>query len=84
MNLSNWQPNRKEGSTTEMEQGKKMGRPYVYDPSKPRRQRGVQLTDELWEALVSVAGNGKVAQYLEERLREIPEVAEAIERGEGR
>ena len=58
----------------------KMGRPYVYDPDKPRRQRGLQLSDELWNALVKVAGEGKVAAFLEEHLREIPEVAQMIER----
>jgi hypothetical protein len=56
-----------------------MGRPYVYDPLKPRRQRGIQITDELWEALSKVAGTGKVAQYIEEELRKIPEIAALLE-----
>lgn len=55
-----------------------MGRPPVYNPSKPRRQRGVQLSDELWEALNAEAGIGKVAQYIEEHLREIPAIKERL------
>lgn len=62
-----------------MEQETKMGRPYVYDPTKPRRQRGVQVTDELWEALGKAAGTGKVSQYIEERLREVPEIVALLE-----
>lgn len=61
-----------------MEEQAKMGRPHVYDPSKPRRQRGIQITDELWDALTQVAGRGKVALYLEKRLRELPEIAAAL------
>lgn len=61
-----------------MEQNNRMGRPFVYDPSKPRRQRGLQLTDELWHALEQIAGRGKVALYIEEHLRDIPEVAAKI------
>lgn len=60
----------------------KMGRPHVYDPNKPRRPRLIPLTDELWEALETVAGDGKRAKYIEKKLREIPEIAAILEQVE--
>lgn len=61
-------------------QNARMGRPFVYNPDKPRRPRTITLTDELWEALKQVAGEGKRAEYIEEHLRAIPEVAVKLEK----
>jgi hypothetical protein len=62
-----------------MSDSKSMGRPLVYDPNNPRRPRTITLTDELWNALKDVAGEGKRAEYIEKMLREIPEVATLLE-----
>jgi hypothetical protein len=55
-----------------MDTNKKMGRPVVY--SSPRRPRLIQLSDEVWEAIGKVAGEGKRTEYIEQQLRQIPEI----------
>ncbi len=57
---------------------KKMGRPAVY--STPRRPRLLQLSDELIEAIDTVAGDGQRNKYIEEHLRAIPEIAALLKR----
>ncbi len=57
---------------------KKMGRPTVY--STPRRPRLLQLSDELIEAIDTVAGDGQRNKYIEEHLRAIPEIAALLKR----
>ena len=52
---------------------KQMGRPRVY--TTPRSPRLLQLSDELWEAIGAVAGEGKRTEYIEKQLRAIPEIA---------
>jgi hypothetical protein len=55
---------------------KKMGRPVVYNT--PRRPRLLQISDEVWDALGIVAGEGKRTEYIEEHLRAIPEIAKLL------
>lgn len=55
---------------------KKMGRPVVYNI--PRRPRLLQISDEVWDALGIVAGEGKRTEYIEEHLRTIPEIAKLL------
>jgi len=57
---------------------KKMGRPAVY--TTPRRPRLLQLSDELIEAIDTVAGDGQRNKYIEEHLRAIPEIAALLKR----
>jgi hypothetical protein len=57
---------------------KKMGRPTIYDT--PRRPRLIQLSDELWEAIEAIAGEGKRTEYIEKHLRTIPEIVAYLEK----
>jgi hypothetical protein len=57
---------------------KKMGRPVVYTTA--RRPRLVSLSDEVWEAVGIVAGEGKRTEYIEKHLRSLPEIAVYLER----
>lgn len=56
-----------------MEAIKKMGRPRVYNT--PRRPRLLSISDELWDAIGAIAGEGKRTEYVEKQLRSIPEIA---------
>jgi hypothetical protein len=69
-----------QNSSRENQSPKKMGRPQVY--TSPRRPRLLQLSDELVEAIDTVAGDGQRNKYIEEHLRAIPEIATQLARKE--